>query len=90
MNKEAHPNIHAVGLTTDIIQSIDNRLRGDGDDYKKIIMGNKGIRNKITDFVVDISIVIDEIVEETHKKLDKEIEEVNKNEENRDVSTGQK
>lgn len=26
MSLEAHPNLHAVGLTVDIIQSIDNRL----------------------------------------------------------------
>ena len=67
MSLEEHSNIHAVGLTMDIIQSIDNRLRGDGDDYKKIVMGNKEIGKKITDFVVDISIMVDEIVEETRQ-----------------------
>ena len=75
MSLEAHPNIHAVGLTMDIIQSIDNRLRGDGDDYKKIIMGNKEIGKKITDFVVDISIIVDEIVEGKHKETDKKVKE---------------
>jgi len=75
MSVENHPNIHAVGLTVDIIQAIDNRLRRDGDDYKKIIMGNNEIGEKIADFVVDISTKIDEIVEEMHKKLDKEIKE---------------
>ena len=88
MSLEAHPNIHAVGLTVDIIQSIDNRLRQDGDDYKRIIVGNKEIGKKITDFVVDISIKIDEIVEETHKKLDKEIEEAMKDEGNRNIQIG--
>ena len=76
MSKEAHPNIHAVGLTVDIIQSIGDRLRGDGDDYKKIIMGNKEIGEKITDFVVNISIKIDEIVEEAHKESNKKAKEV--------------
>lgn len=91
MSKEAHPNIHAVGLTVDIIQSVDNRLRGDGGDYKKIIMGNKDINKKITDFVVDISVKIDEIMEEKGKKFDKKIEEaMSKNERNRDVPIGQK
>ena len=91
MSIEAHPNIHAVGLTMDIFEVIDNRLRGDGDDYKKKIMGNNEIGKKIRDFVVDISIKIDEIVEETHKELDKEIEEaMSKNEGNRDVPIGQK
>jgi len=73
MSKEAHPNIHAVGLTVDIFRSIDNRLRGDGDNYKKIIMGNKELGKKITDFVVDISTKIDEIVEETHKESNKKV-----------------
>ena len=74
MSVENHLNIHAVGLTMDIIQAIDTRLRRDGDDCKKIIMGNKNIGEKVMDFVVDISTKIDEIVEETLKKLDKEIE----------------
>ena len=62
MSLEEHPNIHAVGLTMDIIQAIDTRLRKDGNDYKKIVMGNKEIGKIITDFVVDISIMVDEIV----------------------------
>jgi len=78
MSLEAHPNIHAVGLTMDVIQSIDDRLRYDGDDCRKIIMADKELEKKIRDFVVDISVKIDEIVEETHKKLDKEIEEAMK------------
>lgn len=90
MNKDAHLDIQADGLTMDIFQAIDNRLRRDGDDYKKIIMGDKELREKIKDFVVDISTKIDEIVEKTNKKLDKEIEEMIKNEGNRSISTGRK
>ena len=58
MSKEAHPNIHAVGLTTDIIDAIGKRLRGKGRQYAGDMM-NERIKKSITDFVVVVSTEID-------------------------------
>ena len=88
MSLEEHPNIHAVGLTMDILQALATRLRRDGDDCKKIILGNKEIEKIIMDFVVHISVKTDEIVGETHKKLDKEISGGHENEGDRNVPIG--
>lgn len=58
MSKKTHPNIHAVGLTTDIIDAIGKRLRGKGRQYASD-MRNERIKILITDFVVDVSTEID-------------------------------
>lgn len=64
MNKEAHPNIQAVGLTIDIVKSIEKRLRGKGGEQKKKVMSDESISNEIANFVVCISCKIDNIVED--------------------------
>lgn len=64
MSKEAHPNIQAVGFTTDILGSIEKWLRGGGKRYSADVMGDKKLNEIIVDFVVDVSTRIDEIVGE--------------------------
>jgi len=62
MNKEAHPNLHAVGLTTDILESISRRLRGGGTEKRGEILSDEDIKREIVGFVVAVSTRIDEIV----------------------------
>ena len=62
MSKEAHPNIHAVKVTTELIESIKNNLRGKACEHKKEIMSK--IDNMIlVDFIADLSLEIDKICE---------------------------
>ena len=63
MSLEAHPNINAVELTIDILQSIDKHLRGKGPNIKNEITGDKIINNLLVGFIVDVSTHIDELVE---------------------------
>lgn len=60
MSKEDHPNIHAVQVTTDLILSIKNNLRGKAGEHKKEIMSK--IDNMIiVDFMADLSTEIDRL-----------------------------
>lgn len=62
MSKENHPNIHAVQVTTDLILSIKNNLRGKAGEHEKEIMSK--IDNMIiVDFIADLSLEIDKICE---------------------------
>lgn len=72
MSKEAHPNIQAVGLTIDIIKSIEKRLRDKGLKQKKKVMGDESISNEIANFVVCISCKIDHIVEDNGGEIDED------------------
>lgn len=63
MSKENHPNIQAVALTCDIINSVKKHLRGKGKEHEIFVMSDGDIGNKICDFVVDISTTIDKLVE---------------------------
>lgn len=63
MSEENNPNINAVGLTTDIVKSMEKWLRNDGATYKKDIIGNNNISNYIVEFVSNISFEIDGIVD---------------------------
>lgn len=69
MSEENHPNIHAVGFTVDLLNSIKKRLRNKGETYKKDIMSDEDIKEKIIDFIADISSTIDEIVEVKEKNI---------------------
>ena len=62
MSKENHPNIHAVQVTTDLIQSIENNFRGKAGEHKKEVMSR--IDNMIiVDFIANLSSEIDKICE---------------------------
>lgn len=63
MSIENHPNIQAVAVTADIIESIRTNLRGKGPDIKNEITGDKIINNLLVGFIVDVSTRIDELVE---------------------------
>lgn len=63
MSEENHPNIHAAGFTTDLLVSLVKRLRNEGEKNKKEIMSDNEIKDKIVDFVSELSLTIDEIVE---------------------------
>ena len=62
MSEEAHPNIHAVGLTVDILSSIENRLRNKGKEHKNEITLNEDVKREIVNFVASISCLSDDIV----------------------------
>lgn len=62
MSEEAHPNIHAVGLTVDILSSIENRLRNKGKEHKNEITSNEDVKREIVNFVASISCLSDDIV----------------------------
>lgn len=60
MSKENHPNIHAIQVTVELIESIKNNLRGKADKHKKEVMSK--IDNMIiVDFMADLSTEIDKI-----------------------------
>ena len=63
MSEELHPNINAVGLTTDIISSIEKWLRNEGKELGKEVLSNDNIKQYIIDFSANISTEIDNIVE---------------------------
>ena len=63
MSIKNHPNIQAIAVTADIIQSIRTHLRGKGPDIKNEITGDKIITDLLVDFVADVSTRIDELVE---------------------------
>jgi len=62
MSEEAHPNIHAVGLTVDILSSIEKHLRNKGKEHKKEIITNEDVNREIVNFVASISCLSDDIV----------------------------
>lgn len=61
MNKEAHPNIQAVAVTADLIESIRRNLRGDAEGKENEVM--EKLETDIVEAMVKISTRIDEIVE---------------------------
>ena len=61
MNVEAHPNIQAVQFTMDIMYSLDKTLRGDALSIKDSILTDDKLSKMIEDFVVNVSIRVDEI-----------------------------
>lgn len=61
MNKEAHPNIQAVAVTSDLIESIRKNLRGGAKGIENDVM--EKLEPDIVDTIVKISTRIDEIVE---------------------------
>jgi len=58
MSQENHPNLHAVGLQCDIIDAIQDRMRGSS----KARMVTQ-LLPQITAFVESIELKIDELVE---------------------------
>jgi hypothetical protein len=71
MSEENHPNIQAVQLTMDIMESIKKNLRGRAEDPRmssKVMHRIRAIKsgtcsNEIVDFVADISTLIDNVIE---------------------------
>ena len=71
MSLENDPNIHAVQLTMDIMESIKKNLRGKADDpqmsskvMKKVLEVKHGIgSNDVVEFVANISTLIDDVVD---------------------------
>lgn len=59
MSAENHPNIHAVGMTIDVVDSVLRRIRGKAAEvpFAEIL---KTLDQDIQDFVVAISTKLDE------------------------------
>jgi hypothetical protein len=59
MSIEAHPNIHAVGLTVDIIDAIQRRVRG-----KAALLSQAKVmdatNNELQAFITRISVLLDQ------------------------------
>ena len=58
MSKENHPNIQAVAVAVDIVESIRKNLRGDAANEELSVMTL--IDKDIADFITNISIKLDE------------------------------
>ena len=58
MSKENHPNIQAVAVAVDIVESIRKNLRGDAANEELSVMTL--IDKDIVDFITNISIKLDE------------------------------
>lgn len=61
MSKENHPNIHAVKVTIELINSINSNLRGDAGKHKMEVMSKIFSSKTVVDFVADLSLEIDDI-----------------------------
>lgn len=62
MSIEAHPNLHAAGLTVDIIEAVEQRVRGKAATLPPQLIAD--LTNKrIVEFVLTLSMVLDQAVE---------------------------
>lgn len=64
MSKEQHPNLHAVGLLTDVLAAIEIRLRGDAAALGVYHKSYRCIASTVMEFVVQVEKVIDGHTEE--------------------------
>lgn len=63
MSKEDHPNIHAVKVTLELIDSVNNNLRGEAGKHKMEVMSKIHDSMILVDFMADLSTEIDKICE---------------------------
>lgn len=63
MSIEEHPNIHAVQVTLNLIDSIDNNLRGKAGVHKMEVMSKIHDSRILVNFMADLSTEIDKICE---------------------------
>lgn len=61
MSIENHPNIHAVKVTMELINSISSNLRGNASEHKMEVISKILSSRTVVDFVADLSGEIDEI-----------------------------
>lgn len=63
MSTETHPNLHAVGLETDIYEAIRLRIRGDAKDLPEAYVMSR-LNTLILEFVLAIDCMVDDAVTE--------------------------
>lgn len=62
MSVENHPNLHAAGLTVDLYEKIEQRIRGEALAHKQMIMTSPRLAKMVTEFVERLETDIDQLV----------------------------
>ncbi len=63
MSVEAHPNLHAIQFSLDIVEALDRAKRGEAAQQPTLL--DNEVRDRIVNFVADISTYLDEKMEKS-------------------------